>query len=211
MTPSYTIIASYGAGNRVIGADNKLPWKIPSDLKYFKQVTKKAVLVMGHNTWRSLKCKALPGRKHVVIASDASSVEIAEKDKANVIAVMTVEVALMRAEQWAIEIDQPIIYIIGGGKIYEKTLHLASGMILTEVANPKDEHGQYEFDGDVFFPEIGDDWISAEDTASKKAGEPEYTVRMYIRPDKLKQMLPFHELPSLSEFVIPAPEVDSGL
>ena len=49
------------AENRVIGRDNKLPWHLPNDLKYFKSVTLGKPVLMGRKTWESLG-RPLPGR-----------------------------------------------------------------------------------------------------------------------------------------------------
>ena len=54
------------ASNNVIGRDNKLPWYLPNDLKYFKQVTFGKPVIMGRKTWESLK-GPLPGRTNIVI------------------------------------------------------------------------------------------------------------------------------------------------
>ena len=54
------------ASNNVIGRDNKLPWYLPNDLKYFKQVTFGKPVIMGRKTWGSLK-GPLPGRTNIVI------------------------------------------------------------------------------------------------------------------------------------------------
>jgi dihydrofolate reductase len=53
--------------NRVIGKDNSLPWRIPEDLKYFKNTTMGHVLIMGRKSYESLG-KPLPGRINFVIS-----------------------------------------------------------------------------------------------------------------------------------------------
>ncbi|WP_197469813.1 dihydrofolate reductase, partial [Oleiphilus sp. HI0117] len=54
------------AENRVIGINNKLPWYLPNDLKYFKQVTMGKPILMGRKTYESIG-KPLPGRCNIVI------------------------------------------------------------------------------------------------------------------------------------------------
>src|SRR5690554_7635804 len=56
--------------NRVIGRDNKLPWYLPGDLKYFKQATLGKPIIMGRKTWESLK-GPLPGRTNIVVTRQA--------------------------------------------------------------------------------------------------------------------------------------------
>jgi dihydrofolate reductase len=47
-----------------------MPWRIPSDLKHFKMYTMGTTLVMGSNTWRSIGCRPLPGRRHIIHTRD---------------------------------------------------------------------------------------------------------------------------------------------
>ena len=52
--------------NRVIGIDNKMPWHIPEELKYFKKVTMGKAIVMGRKTFESIG-RPLPGRLNIVV------------------------------------------------------------------------------------------------------------------------------------------------
>src|SRR5258705_8752501 len=52
--------------NNVIGKDNKLPWHLPADMKYFKQLTMGHPIIMGRSTYESLG-KPLPGRANIII------------------------------------------------------------------------------------------------------------------------------------------------
>ncbi|MCB1796557.1 MAG: dihydrofolate reductase, partial [Candidatus Competibacteraceae bacterium] len=61
MSASLTLIAAL-ARNRVIGRDNRLPWHLPADLRFFKQVTMGKSLLMGRRTWESIG-RPLPGRR----------------------------------------------------------------------------------------------------------------------------------------------------
>jgi len=54
------------AKNRVIGADNKIPWKLAGDLKRFKEITMGHHLIMGRKTWESIG-RPLPGRTTVIV------------------------------------------------------------------------------------------------------------------------------------------------
>ncbi|MGO1344959.1 dihydrofolate reductase, partial [Chromohalobacter japonicus] len=54
---------------RVIGVDNKLPWHLPEDLKFFKAVTMNKPLVMGRKTFESIG-RPLPGRLNIVVTRD---------------------------------------------------------------------------------------------------------------------------------------------
>ena len=52
--------------NGVIGRDNRLPWRLPADLAYFKRVTLGHPVIMGRRTWESIG-KPLPGRHNIVV------------------------------------------------------------------------------------------------------------------------------------------------
>src|SRR5690242_16116768 len=74
--PSIEIIAAV-ARNRVIGKDGGLPWRLPDDLKFFKQTTMGHPVLMGRRTWEEVK-KPLPGRRNIVVSSSVSKLEGAE-------------------------------------------------------------------------------------------------------------------------------------
>ena len=63
--PTISMIAAM-AHNRIIGADNKMPWHLPADLKHFKRVTMGKPIIMGRKTYESIG-RALPGRLNIVI------------------------------------------------------------------------------------------------------------------------------------------------
>jgi dihydrofolate reductase len=52
-----------------IGFKNNLPWNYPDDLEWFKKITMDGVVIMGHNTYKSLKCKKLNGRINIIIGT----------------------------------------------------------------------------------------------------------------------------------------------
>ena len=60
------------ARDRVIGADGKLPWRLPEDMALFRELTTGGTVVMGRRTWESLpeRFRPLPGRTNVVLTSD---------------------------------------------------------------------------------------------------------------------------------------------
>jgi len=125
------------AANGVIGADGKLPWHIPADLRRFKALTMGKPMIMGRKTFESLP-GLLPGRRHVVLTRDqdwrAEGVEVAHD----------VDEALALAGDSAVP-------IIGGAEIYGLFLPLANRIELTEV------HGHYN--GDTTMPQPGSEWI----------------------------------------------------
>jgi dihydrofolate reductase len=107
------------ANNGVIGVDGKLPWRIPADLRHFKQVTKGRPMIMGRKTFDSLP-GLLDGRRHIVLTRDANWAE----EGAEV--AHSPEAALKMA-------NGPHVCIIGGAEIYRLFLPMADRIELTEV------------------------------------------------------------------------------
>lgn len=127
------------AENRCIGVDNKLPWYLPEDLKYFKAATTGKAIIMGRTTFDSLG-KPLPNRTNIVITRnpDFTAPE-------GVRVVHSLEEALQIAKSVAHINGNDEVVVIGGAQIYAQALPLADRLYLTEV------HKAVE--GDAFFPE----------------------------------------------------------
>lgn len=107
--------------NGVIGKDGALPWRIPEDMRHFKEITTGRPCIMGRKTWDSLPRKPLPNRKNIVVTRDRTF----EAEGAEV--VHSLDDALVSAGL-AYE-----ICVIGGAEIYREALPLASLVHLTEV------------------------------------------------------------------------------
>ena len=121
------------AENNVIGKDNKIPWHLPNDLKFFKNKTWGMPVVMGRNTYESLD-KPLPGRINVVITSKP------DWNREGVLVANTID----KAVQKACGTDCKEVFIIGGGEIFRQSMDIANRIYLTRVhANPE---------GDTFYP-----------------------------------------------------------
>ena len=108
------------AANGVIGADGKMPWHLPADLRRFKQLTMGRPMIMGRKTFDSLPA-ILEGRRHIVLTRDRDWQEEGAEP------VATVEEALKLA-------NAPHVMVIGGAEIYQLFLPLADRIELTEVA-----------------------------------------------------------------------------
>jgi dihydrofolate reductase len=136
MTISLIVAAST---NNVIGVNNQLPWHLPNDLKFFKNLTWAMPVVMGRKTFESMG-KALSGRVNIVITSQKDSVF----EKA--VTANSVKDALFIAEGG----DYKEVFIIGGGQIFSEILPKANKVYLTRVHT--------SLDGDVFFPVLDKHW-----------------------------------------------------
>ncbi len=129
------------ADNGVIGGDNKLLWRLKSDLKHFRALTMGKPIIMGRKTFQSIG-KPLPGRITIVLTRDvafareaeALGVKVADNwDAARVLAAETMR-----------EMGASEVAVVGGAEIYALALPLAKTLHLTEVhATPK---------GDTAFP-----------------------------------------------------------
>jgi dihydrofolate reductase len=126
------------SSNNVIGKDNKLPWHLPNDLKYFKNTTWAMPIVMGRKTFESIG-KPLPGRTNIVITRNTGWTA------AGVSVVNSIEEAVQLAAAEAVK----EIFIIGGAEIFLSLLPRAGRIYLTRI--------HQDFEGDVFFPVIDEE------------------------------------------------------
>lgn len=130
------LIAALAESNRVIGRELELPWHIPEDLKRFKRLTLGKPLVMGRTTYRAIieQFGAPLKNRRTVVLSSRGAVDGLEG------------VETYRSINEALEnlADCPVIYIGGGGGVYEQFLPFATKMELTLIEG--------EFEGDTYFP-----------------------------------------------------------
>jgi dihydrofolate reductase len=124
----------------VIGAQNTLPWRLKSDLAFFKRVTTGKPLLMGRKTWESLPRRPLPGRENIVITRQADYAA----PGAHLVADVEAGVKLARA--FAARDGASEVAVIGGGEIFTALLGQTARIYLTEV--------DYEVEGDTFFPPL---------------------------------------------------------
>jgi dihydrofolate reductase len=131
------------AENGIIGRNNKLPWYLPEDLKYFKRVTLGKPVVMGRKTWDSIG-RPLPGRTNIVVSRQPDlAIEAVH-------VVADLRSALQLAESIGLIDGCDELMVIGGSELYSLALPLAQRLYLTEV------HAQVT--GDASFP----DWSREE-------------------------------------------------
>lgn len=134
------------AKNRVIGKDNKLPWHLPEDLKFFKEKTKGRVMIMGRKTFESLG-KPLPNRFHIVITRQ----ETYKFEDPNVQVVhdlnTAIELAHMLTTKYQAKFGEEV-FVVGGGEIYRESLEVLDRIYLTVI--------EHDVDGDAKFPEFSE-------------------------------------------------------
>ena len=114
--------------NRVIGCQQQLPWHIPEELQWFKQVTLNQTLLMGRKTFESMGCRPLPQRKTYVLTR-------------NIISFQGVEVIHDPEELYGLG---GTVWVCGGAHVYEQLLPICDELILSVIPQT--------VEGDAFFP-----------------------------------------------------------
>jgi dihydrofolate reductase len=142
--------------NRVIGKNNKLPWHIPDDLRWFKKLTTGNVIIMGRKTWESIGVP-LPNRESIVVT------------RAEIPGVRTVR-SLNEIDPAA---DGRDYFVIGGAQLFQEALPLCSDVFLTLVKR--------DVEGDVFLPPF-EDQFELRETIQDTA---EFSILHYISAPRL--------------------------
>ena len=121
------------AENGVIGDGRGLPWRLPSDLKHFREVTMGKPLLMGRKTFESIG-RALPGRETIVITRDrAFDLSRGGGQVKPVHVAHELDAALALAQVRAYAMGAEEVILAGGGKLYESLIGHAERMHLTFV------------------------------------------------------------------------------
>ena len=121
------------AQNGVIGVDNRLPWRLPEDLKRFRALTTGHTIIMGRKTWESIG-RPLPGRQSIVVSRQRDF----HAPGAQVAPSLVAALALAA-------LSDPV-FVIGGEALYREALPMATKLYFTEI--------ERDFAGDAHFPEF---------------------------------------------------------
>jgi dihydrofolate reductase len=154
-----SIVVAQGS-NRVIGVEGGLPWRLPSDLRRFRDLTMGHPVVMGRKTYESIpeKFRPLPGRRNLVVSSSA------RYDGAEVFPTLAS----------AVQACDGTCFVIGGGQVYAEALGIADRCYVTDV-----DHAP---DGDTFFPQLPDtDWRCVEESEPLSENDHNFVFRVYDR------------------------------
>ena len=164
---SLSIIAAMDQ-NKLIGKQGKIPWKLPADLKYFKETTMGAPVIMGRKTFESIGFP-LPGRRNIILTRNknytAEGCEIVHSQKE------ILDEFLEKKEE---------AFIIGGAEIYKQFLAYSDKLYLTII--------EQQFSGDTYFPEI--DWQKWEKVSEKQGNSNKpysYSYQIYQRKNKISR------------------------
>ena len=159
VAPAISIIVAKSKNN-VIGNGGSIPWKLPKDFAYFKKTTLNHTVIMGRKTFESIG-KPLKERRNIILTKN----ENYQVDGCEIYFSLEDAIKACQGEQE--------IFIIGGQKIYEEALPVATTVHLTEV--------DAEIDGDTHFPELkNEDWkqIRKNDHFSDEKHEHPFTIKV---------------------------------
>lgn len=164
------------ANEGAIGARNRLPWRLSSDMRFFRQMTLGNVVVMGRRTFDSLN-GCLPDRRNVVVTHGYTLFD--ERQDCRV--AYGIEEALITAEQMARKSDD--VFVIGGASMYEQFAPFVDRYLITEIALTVTG-------ADTFFnlPELEDSdrWVKkviGGGRANPPRDEADYTIVEYVARD----------------------------
>ncbi len=155
--------------NNVIGIEGDLPWRLSSDLKFFKATTMGKPVLMGRVTWESLPFP-LPGRPNLVLTRNSDY----KAPKAEVFT--DVHAMIGRGYELAGETGADEVMLIGGAKLYASLMRYCGRMYVTDV--------DAMIEGDAHFLAIpADKWKVVSETPYPKGKNDDYpfTVRVYER------------------------------
>ncbi len=157
------------AKNGVIGWKGEIPWYLPSDFAFFKNITINKPIIMGRKTFESIG-KPLVKRTNIIISKQN------KYQPEGAIVVNSLEEAIKRAKSIAKSTKQKEIMIIGGATIYEQAMSIADRLYISHVdLTPR---------GDSFFPKIEKaKWPFQKEIAIRKSAKDnaEYKVIEYSR------------------------------
>ena len=168
-SPGVTFVVAV-ARNRVIGRAGELPWRLPGDLRRFRERTMGRPMLMGRKTWEGIG-RPLPGRETIVMTRNdlfrpPSGVHVAQ----------SLAAALRCMDERARAMGADEAMVVGGADVYAALLPFATEIHLTEVG--------LEPDGDALFPVLPSHaWVEA-DRQEFPAGAPDpvaCTVRVLRR------------------------------
>ena len=165
------------ATNRCIGADNRIPWHLPEDLRHFKRATLGHPVIMGRKTFESILASLghpLPGRTSIIVTREPEYRidRVTPAQRQSLLLADSPLTALEAAESTGAK----EAFVIGGAQIYAAMMPATRRLLVTEIAE--------NFTGNAFFPVIDPElWREVARTIPARGGTPEvtYTIVEYHR------------------------------
>ncbi len=162
---SISIIVAIAA-NGVIGSANQIPWRLPADMKYFKETTTGHTLVMGRKCYESLG-RLLPNRFSVILTRQVGF-PAPEPTHSKVVHSWDEAITSVNTDAE--------VFVIGGAEIYKIALPYTQKMYITRINE--------SFEGDVYFPDFQlEDWklVSQRDFQPDEKNKYPYSFLIYER------------------------------
>ncbi|AXK51278.1 dihydrofolate reductase [Spiroplasma alleghenense] len=144
----------------IIGQENKLPWKIPEEMNFFKQYTTGKTIVMGRKTFEAIGSKPLPNRENIVLSKNGNLVINNE----NVKIINDIDYLIKRYQNQPNE-----LIVIGGSQIYQMFLPYADKLIVSVI--------KQNYPGDTIFPRVN--WDDFE--IYSEIDKDEFVIKKYER------------------------------
>jgi len=154
--------------NKVIGVNNKIPWYLPSDFRYFKRKTTEHHIIMGRKCFDSIG-KPLPNRTNIILTRNPYFIAT------SCLVYHSIEEAL----GFAYDNDEEECFIIGGTEIYKLAWPYLDKLYITEVDTAV---ATKEDDEVIYFPDFTmEEWglISSREKPSDEKNEFAYTFKVY--------------------------------
>lgn len=119
----------------LIGNNNRLPWRLPADMQWFRKQTLGKPIVMGRATWESFGARPLPQRHNIIVTRQTDYLAAGG--------------SICHSLQQGLDLggaESDEVVVIGGASIYQQALILADRLYVTQVEGV--------FEGDTWFPEV---------------------------------------------------------
>ena len=152
-------------GNKLIGVNNDLPWKLKDDLEHFKNYSMHKPIIMGRNTYDSIG-RPLPNRTNIIVSNTLNEVS-----GCYVCNSLDQSVLLVK------EHTNDEIILIGGAKIFEEGMKIINKLVISWV---NADH----LKGDVYFPNFDmNDWVEVSSDVYQKSDSNEFSFKIseYIK------------------------------
>lgn len=185
--PSIAFVVARSHPENVIGCENRLPWKLRTDMQFFKNVTEHHAVIMGRKTFDSIG-RPLPNRMNIVISRSEGN------SSNNLIWVKDRESALFFADFYSIAAQRTQLIIIGGEQVYEVFEDLVNKIFLTEVF-AKFPDGDARFDFSIDHRK----WKTIDEKDYLKSEIDEFPFRISVYERRLKTV----RQRDISEFLVP--------
>jgi dihydrofolate reductase len=159
--------------------DDKLPWHIPEDMKYFKELTTNHIVIMGHNTFRSLNCRALKNRVNIVFTRDTdlcqdTRTRMCNDEESPLYFVDDLNLCTSILLKYKEQTEDIRIFIIGGEQVYRLFEQYIDIIYLTEVYHDN------AIDFESFFFPITHSYRLKEYTSLNKSSNQQMPFRHFV-------------------------------